>query len=210
MGEEWPRHEFPAGRQVRNLRPNRHRAQRAGHGQRPLWAVQWGCSGGLLAALEGRGTADKQLVAVNPASTARLGPRPRPSCQKMVNDRWKTVGTAPQLEDRPRDKPQTDVIGEGTVRVGSRRRGRQGRALAAPRSPEPPLARSPGVTRRRDGSATVCKAPSQPCSPRQPRDEGQTHVLRSQRAGGRVAQRGRGICPSAVACQRAGDGGGQG
>ncbi|XP_028384700.1 fibrinogen C domain-containing protein 1 [Phyllostomus discolor] len=29
----------------------------------------------------------------------------------MVNDRWKTVGTAPQLEDRPRDKPQRPSCG---------------------------------------------------------------------------------------------------
>lgn len=61
---------------------------------------------------EGGDPAGRTLLEPAPTSAplrsaaARLGRRPRPSCQKMVNDRWKTVGTAPQLEDRPRDKPQ--------------------------------------------------------------------------------------------------------
>ncbi|KAG8509469.1 Fibrinogen C domain-containing protein 1, partial [Galemys pyrenaicus] len=33
-------------------------------------------------------------------------PHPRESCGRMVNERWKTMGGASQLEDRPRDKPQ--------------------------------------------------------------------------------------------------------
>ncbi|XDA73510.1 hypothetical protein R6Z07F_003734 [Ovis aries] len=41
------------------------------------------------------------------SAAARLAQRPRQrSCRKMVNDRWKTMGGASQLEDRPRDKPQ--------------------------------------------------------------------------------------------------------
>lgn len=40
------------------------------------------------------------------SAAARLARRPHQSCRKMVNDRWKTVGGASQLEDRPRDKPQ--------------------------------------------------------------------------------------------------------
>ncbi|KAM7238357.1 hypothetical protein CapIbe_009877, partial [Capra ibex] len=41
------------------------------------------------------------------SAAARLVQRPRQrSCRKMVNDRWKTMGGASQLEDRPRDKPQ--------------------------------------------------------------------------------------------------------
>ncbi|KAK2120478.1 hypothetical protein P7K49_001864 [Saguinus oedipus] len=49
------------------------------------------------------------------SAAARLARRPRLSCRKMVNDRWKTTGGAAQLEDRPRDKPQ--------VRAGTRTRG---------------------------------------------------------------------------------------
>ncbi|KAK7813647.1 hypothetical protein U0070_000697, partial [Myodes glareolus] len=43
-----------------------------------------------------------------PCASLALGrtPRPRGSYGKMVHERWKTVGGASQLEDRPRDKPQ--------------------------------------------------------------------------------------------------------
>lgn len=57
------------------------------------------------------------------SAAARLTRRPRQSCRKMVNDRWKTMGGASQLEDRPRDKPQVHTGGRGDTgppRLGKR------------------------------------------------------------------------------------------
>ena len=60
------------------------------------------------------------------SAAARLAQRPRQrSCRKMVNDRWKTMGGASQLEDRPRDKPQVPA-GPGRGDTGVPRGGRGG------------------------------------------------------------------------------------
>lgn len=77
------------------------------------------------AGYRGGDPADRARSAPEPAPTspplrsaaARLGRRPRQSCRKMVNDRWKTMGGASQLEERPRDKPQVHT-GAGTGASG--------------------------------------------------------------------------------------------
>lgn len=75
------------------------------------------CPAGPGAGPHGGDLAGRTHPAPEPAPTsaplrsaaARLARRPRQSGRKMVNDRWKTMGGASQLEDRPRDKPQVRV-----------------------------------------------------------------------------------------------------